>query len=436
MADLTLINADKLKEAQDADNKPKPAFQLTKSGTVKATSVQNVALILQIDDKLRGRFKWNNFSNGVDVANDIDLDLSQWGIGKITLHKGPITDQTIEDLAMYMDTYPDYQAGFKLPLIMQGISTVSRMYAYNPVVDYLDQCHQKWDKKTRVNAFFPTFLGVEDTPANRLIAKLFFLGIVAKAYNPEVKFDWVLDLVGGQGIGKTTLLKKISPLDMYTDQFLSFTDKDDYSSMRTAIIVNDDEMTVSNKTSFEEIKKFITMQEFAYRPPYGHTIVRFHKRFVMARTTNEVQHLRDKSGDRRFNSLLCRRDHQVYHPVTHLHKDLVDQIYGEMVDLYLRLDDPFNLSPEENALLDAARDQFASSSPLEDMLNDVLENEFVGRDFITNKELWRTVAIAQGQAGLTENQKKKLRYYMENLGWQSSASKKINGKAYRGYAKK
>lgn len=101
--------------------------------------------------------------------------------------------------------------------------------------------------------------------------------MVAKAANPDTKFDWVLDLVGGQGVGKTTLLMKLAPPGTYTDQFLSFTDKDDFAAMRNALIVNDDEMTVSNRTSFEEIKKFITMKEFTYRPPYARSNETFKK---------------------------------------------------------------------------------------------------------------------------------------------------------------
>lgn len=80
------------------------------------------------------------------------------------------------------------------------------------------------------------------------------MGAVAKAYNPKTKFDFVLDLVGGQGVGKTSLLQKLAPLGLYTDQFNTFSNKDDFEVMKNALIVNDDEMTASNSASFEEIK--------------------------------------------------------------------------------------------------------------------------------------------------------------------------------------
>ncbi|MEB3364937.1 VapE family protein [Lactobacillus sp. R2/2] len=80
--------------------------------------------------------------------------------------------------------------------------------------------------------------------------------------------------------------------------------------MKNALIVNDDEMTASNEASFEEIKKFITMQDFEYRKPYGHKPLHFRKKFVIARTTNEVRHLRDRSGDRRFLSIYADPEKQ------------------------------------------------------------------------------------------------------------------------------
>lgn len=76
---------------------------------------------------------------------------------------------------------------------------------------------------------------------------------MAKAYEPKTKFDYILDLVGGQGAGKTTLLKKMAR-EWYTDQSTDFKDKDSYAIMLRALIVNDDEMTATNNSSFEILK--------------------------------------------------------------------------------------------------------------------------------------------------------------------------------------
>lgn len=423
--DETLHIVDDAKKLKKAQSKKKLDFILNSQGQVKSTSLANVALILRLDPHLAGVFKWNSFTEAIDATKDVKIDLSKWNMPNVHIKKGPINDRVIDDIALYCDIHPDYRVAFKTPLILQALGTVARDQAYNPVIDYLKACSQKWDKKPRITDFLPDYLGADRSPANDLIIKLVLMGVVAKAANPSTKFDWVLDLVGGQGVGKTTLLMKLAPPGTYTDQFLSFTDKDDFAAMRNALIVNDDEMTVSNKTSFEEIKKFITMKEFTYRPPYARSSETFKKKFILFRTTNEIRHLKDKSGDRRFLSIMCHREQQKLHPVTDLDQDYIDQVWGEAVYLYKTTTEPFKLSPEQNELLDENRQQFMYTTALEDSLRDVLANDLDGKTFIANTALWKALQVAQGGTALTEKQKEKVRYYMEHMGWNVGAVGKV-----------
>ena len=299
----------------------------------------------------------------------------------------------------------------------------------------MDNAYKRWDKKRRIDNFFPEYLGAKKNATTTLITRTWLIGAVAKAYNPETKFDYVLDLVGGQGVGKTSILKNIAPMGLYTDQFNTFTKKDDFEVMKNALIVNDDEMTASNDASFEEIKKFITMQDFEYRKPYGHKPLHFKKKFVIARTTNEVRHLRDRSGDRRFLSIYADPEKQTKNPVTDLTEDVVQQLWGEAVWLYKNAKGPFRFTPKQEALLKQNREEFRYTSGLEDNLMDVLENKFKNRDFIPNREL--SVALFQDPNALSRNNKqtRDIRYYMEHLGFNTSALKKVKGKVVRGFQK-
>ena len=425
MDDKLHIVTDKANELKKAQSKKKLDFILTAQNQVKSTSLANVALILRTDPHLAGVFKWNSFTEAIDATKNVKIDLSKWNMPNIYIKKGSINDHMVDDIALYCDIYPDYRVAFKSPLILQALGTVARDQVYNPVTDYLKSCYKKWDKKSRISDFLPDYLGADHSDANDLIIKLVLMGVVAKASNPDTKFDWVLDLVGGQGVGKTTLLMKLAPPGTYTDQFLSFTDKDDFAAMRNALIVNDDEMTVSNRTSFEEIKKFITMREFTYRPPYARSNETFKKKFILFRTTNEIRHLKDKSGDRRFLSIMCHREQQKLHPVTDLDQAYIDQVWGEAVYLYKTTAEPFKLSPEQNELLDESRQQFMYTTALEDNLRDVLANDLDGKTFIANTALWKALQVAQGGTALTEKQKEKVRYYMEHMGWNVGAVGKV-----------
>lgn len=419
--------ADKLKQEQTH----KTLFEETKDGSLKTTSVKNVVLILKTDKNLQNLFKFNEFTNEVDVVRNAELKTS---IGKINIAKGQYTDQVINGVELYIESSSKYKGAiFKNNVIDQGITNVAYMNSYNPVIDYMNEAYAKWDKEERLDKLFVDYLGAPHDETTSLITELWFMGAVAKAYNPKTKFDFVLDLVGGQGVGKTSLLQKLAPLGLYTDQFNTFSAKDDFEVMKNALIVNDDEMTASNSASFEEIKKFITMQSFEYRKAYARKSETFLKKFVLARTTNEVRHLKDRSGDRRFISIFANGKRQTKSPITDLSDEYVQQIWGEAVHLYKSIKDPFLLSEHQQELLEENRKQFRYTSGLEDELNTVLENKFKDKEFIPNYDL--AFELFADQDALSRNSKdaRDIRYYMEHLGYEVGARTKINGKIVRGF---
>ena len=423
--DINEKNADKLRDNTiDLDRQ--------NNGSVKTTSVKNVVLILLKDPNLKNLFRLNEFTTEVDVVETAEIKLPE--IGKTIIPKGQYTDQVTNSIELYIESQPKYgNANFKNAIIEQAVDNVAYMHSYNPLIDYMNDVYKKWDKQRRLDKFFVEFLGADKNETTTLITRVFFMGAVAKVYNADTKFDYVLDLVGGQGVGKTSILKNIAPLGLYTDQFNTFTKKDDFEVMKNALIVNDDEMTASNDASFEEIKKFITMQDFEYRKPYGHKPVHFKKKFVITRTTNEVRHLKDRSGDRRFLSIYAHPEKQTKNPVSELTSEVVQQLWGEAVWLYKNAKDPFRFTPKQEALLKANREEFRYTSGLEDNLMDVLENKFKDQDFISNRDL--SFALFKDYDALSKNSKqtRDIRYYMEHLGFNISAIKKIDNKTVRGF---
>lgn len=436
MTKMKTLPAEKVDKVNEDNKKPKLNFDLTDKDTIKTTSTKNVALILQHDPNLKGILKFNRFTDEIDVVKPVTLDLTKQGIPKIVLQKGQLNDGIVNDIVLYISVSPEYKTTFKPNLVSQVIDSVARANSYNPVIDYFEKCLAKWDKKPRLDDFLQKYLGADDSEATKLTVRLWFMGAVAKGYNPLTKFDYVLDLVGGQGIGKTTLLREIAPCGFYTDQFNSFTDKDDKAELKNALIVNDDEMTASNRSSFEVVKKFITEQVFRYRPSYGKYIMTFNKGFVMARTTNEVQHLKDKSGDRRFLSIKCDEKRQRVHPVEGLKQEEIDQIWGEAVYLWKHTKDPFKLSPKQEAILADNRQQFLATSEVEDEIKVLLDRQFKDRKFISNQEMRQALMIELGRE-VKSKDIKTMRYVMSHMGFEVGAAgwdAKLN-KTERGFKK-
>ncbi len=421
MTKMKTLPAEKVDKVNKDNKKPKLKFDLTDKNTIKTTSTKNVALILQHDPNLKGILKFNRFTDEIDVVKPVTLDLTKQGIPKIILQKGQLNDGVVNDIVLYISVSPEYKTTFKPNLVSQVIDSVARANSYNPVIDYFEKCLAKWDKKPRLDDFLQKYLGADESEATKLTVRLWFMGAVAKGYNPLTKFDYVLDLVGGQGIGKTTLLREIAPCGFYTDQFNSFTDKDDKAELKNALIVNDDEMTASNRSSFEVVKKFITEQVFRYRPSYGKYIMTFNKGFVMARTTNEVQHLKDKSGDRRFLSIKCDEKRQRVHPVEGLKQEEIDQVWGEAVYLWKHTKDPFKLSPKQEAILADNRQQFLATSEVEDEIKVLLDGQFKDRKFISNQEMRQSLMIGLGRE-VKSKDIRTMRYVISHMGFEVGAN--------------
>lgn len=420
--------AEKLKEMQE---QPKPGslmalpFSRNKEGNIKTNSLMNIELILDNDPELKDMFRFNEFTGEIEVVKDNS---------KLHIAKGQLLDRYVDEIASYIERAVDYDhVLFNSDRIRSAISVIASKHAFNPVKEYFDAAEKAWDGDDRLHNVFSDYLGVEKTPATDLIADIWFRGAVAKAYNPMVKFDFVLDLVGGQGAGKTTFLQKIAPLGYYTDQFLSFTDKDDFAVMRRSLIVNDDELTATSNSSFEELKKFVTLQMFEYRKPYGHAAERFPKNFVMARTTNELYYLKDKTGERRFLPIHVSKAAQKFHPVTDLTAEYVQQLWGQVVSEY-RKNRSFYLPEEAEAVLNEQRENFMYTDEVEDQIEMLLESTFKDRHFISASE----IALQMGISDLTTNRKlaNQIANVMINrFGWRKGRGYLPNGKLMRGYVK-
>lgn len=413
-----------LKQQQEKDNRKvsllRSLFTLDTNHNIKRNSIKNVVAILENDPLFKGAFQYNEFSEGNEITKDIS---------DLHIKKGNFIDAYDDEIANYIESQEDYDhVFFDKNRIDSAINVVSRRNAFNPMLDYMNEAYNKWDKKRRLDDFFPTFLGVRKDETTTLITRLWFMGGVAKVYKPLTKIDFSLDLVGGQGVGKTTILQKTAPMGLYTDQFNSFTDKDDIGNLIGMFIVNDDEMTASSKASFEEIKKFLTDKHFKYRPSYARHTREFTKKFIFARTTNNETYLKDKTGTRRFMPLMAHKNLQKLSPVTDLTPEYVQQIWGEAVWLYKNAKDPFILTKGQETLLENQRKKFEYVDGAEEELADVLYNDFHDAEFIPTHNLMLKLPLYPD---------KKIRYLMENVfNYKGNQKKYINGKQVRGFRKK
>lgn len=397
-----------------------------KDGSIKASSPTNVMLFIQSQSCFDGAFRLNEFTGLIEVTKSIKKNGMQ-------IKKGMLEDSASVEIRMYAERVMNIT--FTKDATDDGIQKIARDHSYNPILDYMNEAYDEWDKHSRLQHVFHDFLGVEETETTDLITRLFFVGGVAKVYNPEIKFDFCLDLVGSQGTGKTVFLQRIAPLGYYTDQFTNFSDKDDISRMVRNFIVNDDEMTATDKCSFEELKKFISLTEFTFRPPYGRNDIYKNKGFIMARTTNNLYYLKDKTGDRRFLPVRCHRNHSK-NVFDNLTNEYVKQLWGEAVNLYKsKTVDISAHGKEENELLNKQREQFKYVDSVEEKIDELMENELKDKEFISSKDLAWKVAHCDSLAANRKLANQIMNVMVNKYHFKAGKRKKIGGKAVIGYGK-
>lgn len=299
------------------------ALKLDKNGIPVSNSIYNVKTLLLNANVFADNLAFNEFTQEPEVINDFYLN------GTL-IPKGSIKPSFEDILSEYFETELDVV--FKPTAITGALNIFWDTKKYNPVKDYMEQAFEAWDGKERLKTVFNYWLGAEINETTETIAKVFFVSAVAKVYEPLTKVDTVLDLVGGQGVGKTSFLSKIAR-DWYTSNAVSFTDKDSYNVMLKALIVNDDEMTASKRMNFEETKSFISKTVLEFRKSYDRRGASYAKNFVIARTTNNVEYLKDATGDRRFMPILANAEEQKKHPMQMTESDII-QLWGEAVALY------------------------------------------------------------------------------------------------------
>lgn len=175
----------------------------------------------------------------------------------------------------------------------------------NPVIDMLDSLPD-WDGVPRIGSFLTAFLGAEDDAYTREVERLLMSAALARTFDPGCKFDYMPVLIGNQGIGKSTFIRKLA-LDprFYTDSVYGMGTKQAAELVQGKWFVELPELAAMRNAALESVKAFITRQADEYRMPYARHAESRSRRFVMLGTTNVREFLSDLTGNRRFLPVRC-----------------------------------------------------------------------------------------------------------------------------------
>lgn len=270
----------------DSDNLWTLQLEINKNGRNLET-INNVFVILAFDPLIKGTFGYNEFTGRVCIRKPLP-----W---RRNIKPGEVwTDIDDADLRHWLEmTHKLTHRGN----IENAWISISRRNSFHPVREFLEGA--VWDGHKRIGNLLVDYLGAEPTDYVRAVSTKTLVAAVARIMTPGCKFDYMLTLVGKQGIGKSTLFRTLTG-DWYSDSMHTVQGKEAYEQLRGTWVMEMAELAVAKKSEVESMKNFITKQVDSYRAAYAHHTEVVNRQNIFIGTTNDYEFLRDKTGNRRF----------------------------------------------------------------------------------------------------------------------------------------
>ena len=231
---------------------------------------------------------------------------------------------------------------------------------YNPLRDIVDGI--EWDGTPRCKHFLTKWGCAEDTEYTQEVSRLIFAGGIHRLYAPGTKFDDVPILMGGQGCGKSTLVRFLAINDSYYGEVTCVEGQPAIEQLQGRWICEISEMLALTKSREQEaVKAYITRAVDSYRKPWDKNVSEFPRQCIFVGTSNDYAPLVDKTGNRRFYPVEVRSNgYEIYKKETEI-RDYICQCWAEARELYRAGNMPnfanqslvgYYLEAQENAMQD------------------------------------------------------------------------------------
>lgn len=360
------IFIDELKRSKGNVNYFKTPYSFTDRFLYKFDNKQNN----KSNEKKKGDFTLFDLMNTIENLRDIKFNemTNVIEIKKDGVYK---TLETKDIQLLRLDLSERKKVTFSIEDIKTAIYGVSEKNRYHPIKQLIEAV--QWDGIERAETFFIDCLGVEDNPVNREVSRKWLLACITRLYEKGRKFDEMLILFGGQGIGKSTTLERLA-LDNFYTKVTGKLNNDTILQTSQSWLVELDELSTLLRTPTQEFKAWLSSRKDTTRAPYEAQPIDFHKGFVVLGTTNDNKILKDHTGNRRFWILECNDD-RIKKSIFNVEEKEILQIWAEVKTWYNK-NESLLLSEETKKLMEEKTENYVIPIPYTDEIKNITNMKF------------------------------------------------------------
>ncbi|MCB1202003.1 MAG: hypothetical protein KDK41_15240 [Leptospiraceae bacterium] len=231
-----------------------------------------------------------------------------------------------------------------------------------------------------------TVITEEDPALFYKMLRKWLIGVVATSLW-KGRNDLCLTFVGGQGTGKTSWLKRLTPpalQEYHNATRLDFSSKDRFYYLTSSFMIQLDELDQYRKDEISMLKDFMSATEAKFRPVFGRRLGIFPRSASFCASTNLDEFLQDSTGARRYLVFKIK-------DVDFMHKINMDLVYAQAYALF-RAGEKFWLESDEVAEINERNEGFRSQTLEEELLLEKFapaELTYPLREFFTTTQILR-----------------------------------------------
>lgn len=339
------------------------------TGAIKST-IDNVIIILDNDPMLKGKFALNQFAGRGEILGT--LPWSKDGTRRLW------SDTDSNGLYWYLEKAYNITGRGNIDA---ALDIHAATHAFNEVQNYINRL--SWDGVPRLDTLFIDYLGAEDDPVGycRAVCRKAFTAAIARAMTPGSKYDCMLILCGSQGLGKSTLLDRMSK-GWFNDSIRTFEGKEASELLQGVWLVEVAELDAFRRTDVARIKQFLSLRADRYRAAYGRNVKELPRCCVFFGTCNQMDFLQDTTGNRRFWPVDVGEqphDKNVWQDLT---DEVIDQIWAE-AKIRWQMGEQLYLTGEVEKEAQRRQESHREASPKEGLIE-----EFVSRQVPDDWSKW------------------------------------------------